>query len=92
MPLRRLHTRLLLAVCIPLTLVSSTLLPVLHVHIQSRLSNLHAEADALLTIGHEALNRDINESLNYSVAIAEMPSLRRYLTVQSRSSLLDQHY
>ena len=92
MPLRRLHTRLLLAVCIPLVLVSTTLLPVLHVHMESRLSSLHAEADALLKVGQEALSRDINESMNYALAVSEMPSLRRYLTSQNRSSLLNQRY
>lgn len=92
MPLRRLHTRLLLAVCIPLVLVSTTLLPVLHVHMESRLSSLHAEADALLNVGQEALARDISESLNYALAVSEMPSLRRYLTTQDRPPRLNQHY
>ncbi|OJA05626.1 GGDEF domain-containing protein [Halomonas sp. QHL1] len=92
MSLRRLHTRLLLAVCIPLILVSTTLLPVLHVHMESRLDSLRAEADALLKAGQETLTRDINESLNYALAIAEMPALRRYLEAQDRAPLVDQSY
>lgn len=92
MPLRRLHTRLLLAVSIPLILVSTTLLPVLHVHMETRLNSLSAEADALLKVGQEALTRDINESLNYALAIAEMPGLRRYLTAQSLTTLTEQQY
>ena len=92
MSLRRLHTRLLLAICIPLILVSTTLLPVLHVHMESRLDSLHTEADALLKAGQEALTRDINESLNYALAIAEMPALRRYLTGQDETLIVDQHY
>lgn len=92
MPLRRLHTRLLLAVSIPLILVSTTLLPVLHVHMETRLNSLSAEADALLKVGQEALTRDINESLNYALAIAEMPGLRRYLAAQSLTTLTDQQY
>ena len=92
MPLRRLHTRLLLAVCIPLILVSTTLLPVLHVHMESRLNSLHAEADALLKVGQEALTQNINESLNYALAIAELPELRQYLAVQDKTSLVGQHY
>lgn len=92
MPLRRLHTRLLLAISIPLILVSTTLLPVLHVHMETRLSSLRAEADALLKVGQEALTRDINESLNYALAIAEMPALRRYLAAQNTLSLADQNY
>jgi len=91
-PLRRLHTRLLLAVSIPLILVSTTLLPVLHVHMETRLNSLSAEADALLKVGQEALTRDINESLNYALAIAEMPGLRRYLAAQSLTTLTDQQY
>ncbi|MGP5326861.1 sensor domain-containing diguanylate cyclase [Vreelandella titanicae] len=90
--LRRLHTRLLLAICIPLILVSTTLLPVLHVHMESRLDSLHTEADALLKAGQEALTRDINESLNYALAIAEMPALRRYLAAQDNSSISAQPY
>lgn len=90
--LRRLYTRLLLAICIPLILVSTTLLPVLQVHMESRLNSLHAEADALMKVGQEALTRDINESLNYALAIAEMPALRRYLTGQDETSIVDQHY
>jgi len=50
-------------VSIPLILVSTTLLPVLHVHMETRLNSLSAEADALLKVGQEALTRDINESL-----------------------------
>nr|WP_218927808.1 diguanylate cyclase [Halomonas glaciei] len=90
--MRRLHTRLLLAVSIPLILVSTTLLPVLHVHMETRLNSLSAEADALLKVGQEALTRDINESLNYALAIAEMPGLRRYLAAQSLTTLTDQQY
>tara|TARA_R110000824_G_scaffold396888_2_gene599010 strand:+ start:2290 stop:2712 length:423 start_codon:yes stop_codon:yes gene_type:complete len=79
-------------VSIPLILVSTTLLPVLHVHMETRLNSLSAEADALLKVGQEALTRDINESLNYALAIAEMPGLRRYLAAQSLTTLTDQQY
>ena len=92
MPLRRLHTRLLLAVSIPLILVSTTLLPVLHVHMETRLNSLNDEANALLTVGQEALTRDINESLNYALAIAEMPELRRYLAAQNLTTLTNEQY
>lgn len=92
MPMRRLHTRLLLAISLPLVLVSATLLPVLHLHMETRLSSLRAEADALLKVGQEALVRDINESLNYALAIAEMPSLRRYLAAQHSNQASNQNY
>ena len=91
-PLRRLYSRLLLAVSIPLILVSTTLLPMLHVHMETRIDSLHAEAKAVLKVGQEALTRDINESLNYALAIAEMPALRRYLDAQHASLLTEPHY
>ena len=92
MPLRRLHTRLLLAVIIPLVMVSAMLFPIFNVHMEMRLDSLRAKADDVLKIGQEALTHDISESINYTLAIAETPGIRQYLTVQSLPSLSDQQY
>ncbi|WP_404377963.1 GGDEF domain-containing protein [Vreelandella aquamarina] len=88
--MRRLHFRLLLAISIPLIVVSSTLLPILNVHMETQLGSLRAKADAVLKVGQETLTRDINESLNYALAIAEMPALRQYLMLQSSNVLANQ--
>ena len=92
MSLRRLTTRLLLAVSVPLILVTAMLLPVLHVHMETRVESLHTEARAVLKAGQEALTRDINESLNSVLAIAEMPALRHYLATHNAPSLLEPGY
>lgn len=92
MPLRRLHTRLLLAVIIPLVMVSAMLFPIFNVHMEMRLDSLRAKADDVLKIGQEALTHDISESINYTLAIAETPGIRQYLAVQSLPSLSDQQY
>ena len=92
MRLRRLTTRLLLAVSVPLILVTAMLLPVLHVHMETRIEGLHTEARAVLKAGQEALTRDVNESLNYVLAIAEMPTLRRYLSNHNTPALMEQSY
>ncbi|XQU08469.1 diguanylate cyclase [Halomonas sp. LY9] len=91
-PLRRLTTRLLLAVSVPLFLVTAMLLPVLHVHMETRINGLHTEARAVLKAGQEALTRDVNESLNSMLAIAEMPALRHYLVTHNTPTLIDQRY
>lgn len=75
----RLYLRLLLAVTLPLFLVTSTLLPVLYMHMETRLDGVRAEAKAILRVGEDTLTRDINETLNYALAIAEMPALQQQL-------------
>lgn len=92
MPLRRLTTRLLLAVSVPLILVTAMLLPVLHMHMETRIESLHTEARAVLKAGQEALTRDVNESLNSVLAIAEMPALRHYLATHNAPSLIEPRY
>lgn len=78
-----LYLRLLLAVTLPLCLVTSTLLPVLHMHMETRLGGIRAEAKAILRVGEDTLARDINETLNYALAIAEMPALQQRLEGRS---------
>lgn len=90
--MRRLHAKLLLAVSIPLALVSSMLVPVLHIHMETRFDSLHSEADALLKVGQEALVRDINDSLNYALATSEMPTLQRFLSAQNSVVQNEQTY
>ncbi|SNY98865.1 diguanylate cyclase [Halomonas sp. hl-4] len=85
MTLPRLYLRLLLAVTLPLILVTSTLLPVLHMHMETRLNGIQAEAKAVLRVGEDALVRDINETLNYALAISEMPTLQQQLSSQPPS-------
>ncbi|SDN77898.1 sensor domain-containing diguanylate cyclase [Vreelandella arcis] len=80
--LPRLYLRLLLAVILPLILVTSTLWPVLYVHMETRLDGVRSEANAVLRVGEDALTRDINETLNYALAIAEMPALQQQLAAQ----------
>ena len=79
----RLYLRLLLAVTLPLCLVTSTLLPVLYMHMETRLDGVRAEAKAILRVGEDTLTRDINETLNYALAIAEMPALQQRLEDRS---------
>lgn len=64
---------------LPLMLVTSTLLPVLSMHMETRLEGVRAEAKAVLRVGEDTLTRDINETLNYALAIAEMPALQQQL-------------
>lgn len=89
MSMRRLTTRLLLALSVPLILVTAMLLPVLHVHMETRIESLHTEARAVLKAGQEALTRDINESLNTVLALAEMPALRHHLATHNSPSLIE---
>ncbi|MDR5873539.1 diguanylate cyclase [Halomonas sp. CUBES01] len=75
----RLYLRLLLAATLPLILVTSTLFPVLDMHMETRLDGVRDEAKGILRVGEEALVREINETLNYALAIAEMPTLQQRL-------------
>lgn len=68
---------------LPLMLVTSTLLPVLSMHMETRLEGVRAEAKAVLRVGEDTLTRDINETLNYALAIAEMPALQQQLAHQA---------
>lgn len=94
MTLPRLYLRLLLAVSLPFILVTSTLWPVLNMHMEARLDGVRNEAESILRVGEDALVRDINETLNYALAIAEIPTLQQQLNdtplqVENASSLRD---
>lgn len=80
--LPRLYLRLLLAATLPLILVTSTLFPVLSMHMETRLDGVRDEAKAILRVGEDAMVRDINETLNYALAIADMPTLQQQLSHQ----------
>ncbi|SDM90534.1 sensor domain-containing diguanylate cyclase [Vreelandella arcis] len=77
---QRLYARLILAVLLPLILVTATLWPVLHMHLETRQESIREETRAILQVGESTLLRDINETLSYALAIAEMPIIKAHMT------------
>ncbi|MFW3614490.1 diguanylate cyclase [Billgrantia antri] len=87
MTLKALSRRLVVAVVVPVILVSATLYPIFRAHLDARLDGAVSAADAKLEAGLRVLQTEINVSINHLLATAEMPLLQRYLagvgTVQS---------
>ncbi|WP_156524483.1 diguanylate cyclase [Halomonas sp. G11] len=77
---QRLYVRLLMAVTLPLILVTATLWPVLHVHLETRQESIRAETRAIMQVGKDTLLRDIKETLSYALAVAEMPLIKSHMT------------
>lgn len=71
--------RLIRAVVIPFVLVTGLLYPILSLHLQERIDSAHKAGRALLQAEYEGLVHQINGSLNHVLAMAEFPSLHRYL-------------
>lgn len=71
--------RLLRAIVIPVVLVTALLYLTLGLYLQDRIDRRHDAGRSLLQVEYEALVRDINGSLNHVLAIAEFPSVQRYL-------------
>ncbi|QPL44868.1 diguanylate cyclase [Halomonas sp. A40-4] len=80
---QRLYARLLMAVTLPLMLVTATLWPVLRVHLETRQESIRAETRAIMQVGKDTLLRDINETLSYALAVAEMPVIKAHMTGES---------
>lgn len=77
---QRLYVRLLMAVTLPLILVTAILWPVLHVHLETRQESIRAETRAIMQVGKDTLLRDIKETLSYALAVAEMPIIKAHMT------------
>ncbi|WP_085920416.1 diguanylate cyclase [Halomonas sp. CSM-2] len=77
---QRLYARLIMAVLLPLMLVTATLWPVLHMHLETRQESIREETRAILQVGENTLLRDINETLSYALAVAEMPIIKAHMT------------
>lgn len=75
----KIRNRLLRAVVLPVVLVTALLYPILELHLQDRIDSSHDAGRALMEAEYEALVHDINGSLNHVLAMAEFPSLERYL-------------
>ena len=71
--------RLLAAVVIPVLLVSALLYPIFSLHLEDRIDRSRDAGRALLEAEYEGFVRNLNESLNHALAIAEFPSLHRLL-------------
>ncbi|CAM4235562.1 diguanylate cyclase [Vreelandella rituensis] len=80
MSLKNLRTRLVLAIVVPVVLVTATLSPIFRAHLDARLEGTQGSAQAMLKAGHESLQRGMNESLNHALATAEISLLKRYLS------------
>lgn len=75
----KIHVRLFRAIVVPVLLVTALLYPIFELHLQERIKSSHDAGRALLQAEYEALVHDINGSLNHVLAMAEFPSLQRYL-------------
>lgn len=84
---QRFFMRLLLAVILPLILVTGTLWPVLHLHLETQQQNTRSEIRAILKVSENTLWRDINETLSYALAIAEMPTIKALMTKDGEAGL-----
>ncbi|MCA1771953.1 MAG: diguanylate cyclase [Halomonas sp.] len=84
---QRLYVRLLLAVVLPSILVTMTLWPVLHVHLETRQESIRAETRTILQVGENTLLRDINETLSYALAVAEMPIIKAHMTGENNGDV-----
>lgn len=76
---RTIRVRLLTGVLLPVFLVTGALYPILNTHLEDRVASAQLIAKSLLDAEHDALVQEMNESLNQTLAIAELPSLHRIL-------------
>ncbi|MCE9663966.1 diguanylate cyclase [Halomonas sp. M5N1S17] len=79
MTLKLLTARLVMAVVVPVILVTATLYPIFQAHLDARLDSTISTANAKIEAGERSLKREINASINHLLATAEMPLLKRYL-------------
>lgn len=76
---RTIRKRLLAGILLPVFLVTGALYPILNTHLEDRVASAQQIARSLLDAEYDALVREMNESLNHTLAIAALPSLRRLL-------------
>ncbi|SDJ99908.1 diguanylate cyclase [Billgrantia gudaonensis] len=77
---RTLQARLVLAVVIPIILVTASLYPIFRSHLAAKQDGAQASAEAMLEAGHESLQRGMGESVSLVLATAETPLLQHHLT------------
>lgn len=77
--IRSIRMRLLGGTMLPVFLVTGALYPILNTHLEDRVASAQKIAKSLLDAEHDALVQEMNESLNHTLAIAELPSLHRLL-------------
>lgn len=78
--MKKLSKRLALATFIPALLITLTLAPLFWSSIESRVESARITAQALLEAEYGVLLQDMKASLNHSLAIAEFPSVVKYLS------------
>ncbi|MGM0701932.1 MAG: diguanylate cyclase [Pseudomonadota bacterium] len=76
---RTLQARLVLAIVIPIVLVTASLYPIFRSHLAAKLDGTQASAEAMLEAGHESLQRGMGETISHVLATAEMPLLQHHL-------------
>ncbi|WP_205741931.1 hypothetical protein [Halomonas marinisediminis] len=74
-----LWTRLVVAIVVPLGLVTLTLTPILASHLDEQVDSTSHSAEALLGAEYDMLLQGMNESFNQVLATAEFPLLRQFL-------------
>ncbi|WP_316935714.1 diguanylate cyclase [Halomonas sp. ANAO-440] len=79
MTFKLLAARLIMAVTVPVILVTATLYPIFQAHLDARLDSTISIANAKIEAGERSLKREVNASINHLLATAEMPLLKRYL-------------
>ncbi|RBP28333.1 PAS domain S-box-containing protein/diguanylate cyclase (GGDEF)-like protein [Marinobacter pelagius] len=73
--------RLMVATLLPMFLVTASLLPIFNAHLERQVDSARVTAKTLLNAEYDALVERINESLNHTLAIAELPALHRFLVL-----------
>ncbi len=79
------RARLMVAVLVPMALVTLTVTPIFISHLEERADATRRSAEAMLASEYELLLRGMNESFNQVLSTAEYPLLRRFLLRQTAS-------
>ncbi|WP_322529328.1 diguanylate cyclase [Salinicola sp. LHM] len=87
MKVNALCSRLMLAIVVPVMLITAFLYPLSYAYLEARIDGSRVGAQAMLESGREALQRRLNECFDDIVATSRMPLLKYYLdSVQTRQS------
>ncbi|MGE4533192.1 sensor domain-containing diguanylate cyclase [Halomonas sp.] len=78
-----LWARLMVAILLPMTLVTLTLTPIFASQLEARINAARGAAEALLASEYDLLLRSMDESFNQVLATAEFPLLSRFLARQA---------
>lgn len=78
-----LRSRLILAVLLPVVLLTLTLAPILASYLEERSDGISQAAETQLSFEYSLLLKSMNESINQVLATAETPRLKRFLSRQA---------